>query len=126
MNGFWYQQDGARPHRTANNLQAIADVFEDRIIGLDAEKFTGGGINWPPYSCDLTPPDYFLWGYIKDKVYKDSVPNLKTLKERITNIINGISEGISDDIRHSVSDAFVTRLRHVIAIDGGHFENLIY
>ncbi|GFW47015.1 hypothetical protein TNCV_3486271 [Trichonephila clavipes] len=30
-----------------------------------------GPVNWPPRSCDLTPLDYFLWGYLKALVYAD-------------------------------------------------------
>jgi hypothetical protein len=30
----------------------------------------GGPISWPPRSPDLTPLDFFLWGYAKDQVYR--------------------------------------------------------
>ncbi|RZC40672.1 DDE 3 domain containing protein [Asbolus verrucosus] len=29
-----------------------------------------GPIKWPARSPDLTSPDFFLWGYLKDKVYQ--------------------------------------------------------
>ena len=35
--------------------------------------------SWPSYSQDLNPPDYFLRGYLKYRVYKN---NLKTREER--------------------------------------------
>uniref|UniRef100_T1HQ67 Uncharacterized protein n=1 Tax=Rhodnius prolixus TaxID=13249 RepID=T1HQ67_RHOPR len=31
---------------------------------------TWGTIQWPSRSPDLTPTDYFLWGYLKNKVFK--------------------------------------------------------
>ena len=34
-----------------------------------------GPIKWPPRSPDLTPPDFFLWGVLKDKVYAKKNPN---------------------------------------------------
>jgi len=35
----------------------------------------------PPYSPDLNPPDYFLWGYLKERIYNN---NLKTLEALMT------------------------------------------
>ena len=33
-------------------------------IGPGYPKFAKGGLEWPPYSPDLNPCDYFLWCYI--------------------------------------------------------------
>jgi len=39
---------------------------------------------WPPRSSDLTPRDFFLWGYVKDNAYKPPFPqNVRELKDRI-------------------------------------------
>ncbi|PNF14515.1 hypothetical protein B7P43_G15641 [Cryptotermes secundus] len=39
---------------------------------------------WPPRSPDLMPCDFFLWGYIKDRVYVPPLPRtLVELRERI-------------------------------------------
>ncbi|GFT30796.1 uncharacterized protein TNCV_759671 [Trichonephila clavipes] len=40
-------------------IDLLKDTFGDRLIS----RF--GPVNWPPRSCDLTPLDYFLWGYVK-------------------------------------------------------------
>ncbi|GFW48277.1 hypothetical protein TNCV_1108401 [Trichonephila clavipes] len=40
-------------------IDLLKDTFGDRLIS----RF--GPVNWPPRSCDLTPLDYFLWGYKK-------------------------------------------------------------
>lgn len=45
---FWFQQDGATPHRTDVIFQTLRDTFEDRIIALDCQKFNCNGIEWPP------------------------------------------------------------------------------
>lgn len=42
-----------------------------------------GDIPWPPRSPDLTPPDFFLWGYLKHKVYNNNPKNIDQLKENI-------------------------------------------
>ena len=70
---YWFQQDGARPHRTQDNLSTIARAIGDRIIGLDSLQKTGGGIYWPPYSPDLNVWDFFLWAHLKIK----SIPRLQ-------------------------------------------------
>ncbi|KOC59090.1 hypothetical protein WH47_10916 [Habropoda laboriosa] len=52
-------------------------------------KFPGGiisrqgNINWPPRSCDLTPPDFFLWDYVKEKVYANNPKSILQLKDNI-------------------------------------------
>ena len=97
-------------------------MFEDRIIELDAEKHTGGGIDWPLYSADIAVCEFFLWGYVKDKVYEERIRDLEHLKERITNIIRNIP----DDIRQRAILNFETRLQHPVTIDGKHFESLIH
>ena len=32
--------------------------------------------DWPPRSCDLTSPDYFLWRYVKSMVYDNKPTTL--------------------------------------------------
>jgi len=40
---------------------------------------------WPPRSPDLTPYDFFLWGFVKDTVFVPPLPaNLQDLRNRIT------------------------------------------
>ena len=66
MDDVYFQHDGATCHTSGE------------IIGLLREKFPGraisqkGDYNWPPRSYDSTPLDFFLWGYVKDKVYADA------------------------------------------------------
>ncbi|XP_075164295.1 uncharacterized protein LOC142236896 [Haematobia irritans] len=40
-------------------------------------------LRWPPRSPDLTAPDFFLWGYLKDKVYVNNPQTLQQLKDNI-------------------------------------------
>lgn len=61
VRGYWFQYDGARPHRTEEALTLLSRTFQGQLIGLDSPKFSGVGIEWPPYSPDLSPCDFFLW-----------------------------------------------------------------
>ncbi|GFX94515.1 uncharacterized protein TNCV_3087441 [Trichonephila clavipes] len=56
---LWIQQDGATCHTARATIDLLKDTLGDRLIS----RF--GPVNWPPRSCDLTPLDYFLWGYVK-------------------------------------------------------------
>ncbi|GFX07781.1 uncharacterized protein TNCV_4160501 [Trichonephila clavipes] len=66
---LWFQQDCATCHTARAAIDLLKDTFGDRLIS----RF--GPVNWPPRSCDLTPLDYFLWGYVKLLVYADKPQN---------------------------------------------------
>jgi hypothetical protein len=74
---------------------------------------------WPPRSPDLTPCDFFLWGYIKDNVY---VPPLPTTLDELTERINSVDR----DMLQLVWEEFSYRLDVVRAAGGGHIERVRY
>ena len=119
---FWFQQDGARPHRTADVFECLINAFRHRIIGLDVQKYGGEGLEWPPFSPDLNPCDYFLWGFLKDRVYRTSPQTIDDLKQAIKTEIMGVRT----EVLQSVTDGFKKRIYHLVASEGGHFENLIH
>ncbi|GFU44569.1 hypothetical protein TNCV_1506781 [Trichonephila clavipes] len=65
-------------------LVLLKDTLGDRLIS----RF--GPVNWPPRSCDLTPLDYFLWGYVKSLVYADKPQTLAHLEDNIRRVIADI------------------------------------
>ncbi|GFW39071.1 uncharacterized protein TNCV_1830631 [Trichonephila clavipes] len=67
---LWFQQDGATCHTARATIDLLKDTFGDRLIS----RF--GPVNWLPRFCDLTPLDYFLWGYVKSLVYADKPQTL--------------------------------------------------
>ncbi|GFW96918.1 uncharacterized protein TNCV_2160531 [Trichonephila clavipes] len=73
---LWFQQDGATCHTARATIDLLKDTFGDRLIS----RF--GPVNWPPRSCDLTPLDYFLWGYVKSLVYADKPQTLDHLEDK--------------------------------------------
>ena len=74
---IWFQQDGAAAHY-GREVRAYLDTqFPHRWIGRRGE------IEWPARSPDLTPLDYFLWGYLKSKVYSTQPQSLDELQNRI-------------------------------------------
>ncbi|GFV30644.1 uncharacterized protein TNCV_2865831 [Trichonephila clavipes] len=71
---LWFQQNGATCHTARATIDLLKDTLGDRLIS----HF--GPVNWPPRSCDLTPLDYILWGYVKSLVYADKPQTLDYLK----------------------------------------------
>lgn len=79
-----FQQDSA-PLHWGLEVRAYLDMtFPGRWIGRD------GPTVWPPRSPDITPLDFFLWGYVKDEVYRTRVPDIQTLRQRITTVVESI------------------------------------
>ncbi|GFV35974.1 putative DD41D transposase [Trichonephila clavipes] len=76
--------DGATCHTAHATIDLLKDTFGDRLIS----RF--GPVNWPPRSCDLTPLDYFLWGYVKSLVYADKPQTLDHLEDNIRRVIADI------------------------------------
>ncbi|GFV39653.1 uncharacterized protein TNCV_4183581 [Trichonephila clavipes] len=81
---LWFQQDGATCHTARATIYLLKDTFGDRLIS----RF--GPMNWPLRSCDLTPLDYFLWGYVKSLVYADKPQTLDHLEDNIRRVIADI------------------------------------
>ncbi|GFX02367.1 putative transposable element [Trichonephila clavipes] len=81
---LWFQQDGATCNTARATIDLLKDTFGDRLIS----RF--GPVNWPPRSCDLTPLDYFLWGYVKSLVYADKPQTLDHLEDNIRRVIADI------------------------------------
>ena len=54
--------------------------------------------NWSPRSCDLSPFDFFLWGYVKDKVYADAPQSIKELKVEIRVVIDEIEPQMCENV----------------------------
>lgn len=110
-----FQQDGAPPHFAIEVRQYLDRKLPEHWMGR------GGSISWPAYSPDLTPCDYFLWGYIKDIVYRNPPRTISELKTKIGQAIRSINE----DMLHRVFENMKTRLNFVIRERGGAFEHLM-
>jgi hypothetical protein len=55
----WFQQDGATAHTENPTMQLMSEFFSRSIISR----------NFCPHrSPDLSPPDYYLWEFLKENV----------------------------------------------------------
>ncbi|GFV68679.1 DUF4817 domain-containing protein [Trichonephila clavipes] len=71
---------------------------------------------WPPRSPDLTTADFWLWGYLKSRVYLSGPSSLSELKDAIRREVSSIHP----DVLHSTVAGFVTRLECLLPCGGGH------
>jgi len=111
----WFQQDGATAHTARRSLRVLREMFPRRLISL------GGDMEWPARSSDLSPCDFFLWGYLKEKVFKHRPQSLEDLKERIQQEI----DSILPELTRRVMKNFRERLHQCVANDGRHMSDLI-
>lgn len=112
-NIMWFQQDGAPAHTSREVTNYLNIVFPNRWIG----KF--GPVAWPPRSPDLTPLDYFLWGFLKDFVYRTQPGNVEELKDRIRVGCAAIRGNVLASV---VNREMTKRFNLCIANNGGNFE----
>jgi hypothetical protein len=80
-----------------------------------------GPIPWPPRSPDLTPCDYILWGYVKQKLYLTRPLTADDLRDRIREAFASINPNM---MRNVIND-FQVRLEMCIEANGGTFEHLL-
>lgn len=122
VDDWWFMQDGATAHRTRDVFDLIDEHFHGRVIGLDYESRYGCGIEWPPCSPDLNPCDFWLWGYLKDEVFKSRPRTLDDLKREIIRVVNSIDQ----ETFVRVVKGFENRLEALIDCNGAHFEPYIH
>ncbi|GFW11490.1 uncharacterized protein TNCV_3810091 [Trichonephila clavipes] len=113
---LWFQQDGATCHTARATIDLLKDTFGDHLIS----RF--GPVNWPPRSCDLTPLDYFLWGYVKSLVYADKPQTPDHLEDNIHRVIADIRPHMLE----KVIENWTSRLDYIRASRGSPMPEIIF
>ena len=109
---WWWQQDGAALHCTEENLAFLVAKFRGRVISRRGEN------PWPPYSPDLSPLDYYFWGYANAEVFRQQPTTIPQLKA----IVEEVAANLSGDVLRAVMANFRKRCEVCLEFDGGHFE----
>ncbi|PSN34914.1 hypothetical protein C0J52_24624 [Blattella germanica] len=73
-----YQQKGALTHYQLAVLAFLDENLQGHWIGRR------GPIEFPPRSPKLTPMDFYLWGTVKDQIYRRKPRTLEELRQEIT------------------------------------------
>ncbi|GFV19117.1 hypothetical protein TNCV_3223351 [Trichonephila clavipes] len=79
-------------------------------------------MNWPPRFCDLTPLDYFLWGYVKSLVYADKPQTLDHLEDNTRRVI----ADIRPQMLEKVTENWTSRLDYTRASRGSPMPEIIF
>ena len=111
---IYFQQDGAPPHYHRDARAHLDAAFLDTWIGRR------GAIEYPARSPDLTPMDFFLWGYFKDKVYRTKPRTIDALKMEIERQCRDIP----NDLFRDVCESLGVRYQRCLDNDGRQFEHL--
>ncbi|GFV58830.1 uncharacterized protein TNCV_1673591 [Trichonephila clavipes] len=102
-------------HSSCHN-RFIENTFGNRLIS----RF--GPVNWLPRSCDLTPLDYFLWGYVRSLVYADKPQTLDHLEDNIRRLI----ANIRPQMLEKVIENWTSRLDYIRASRGSPMPEIIF
>ena len=108
----WFQQDSATVHTAASTMVILHEFFGENLISKGL---------WPPRSPDLTSPDFFLWSYLKDTVYRSNPRDLKQLKMNTICAIEEVNEGTLRKVARNM----VKRVDKCIEMNGHHFQHLL-
>jgi len=76
---------------------------------------------WPPRSPDLTPPDYFLCGYPKGRVYLNKPRTIDALRANITEEI----QAVTADVLARTFRNMARRVQSCLDANGGHFQHML-
>jgi len=76
---------------------------------------------WPLRSPDLKPPDHFLWGYLKGRVYQNKPRTTDALKANITKEI----QAVTADVLARTFQNMAHRVQSCLGANGGHFQHVL-
>lgn len=106
--------DGAPAHWSLDTRRYLNQVYPNRWIGRD------GAMPWPARSPDLNICDYFLWGHIKQTVYRGDVQNREVTRQLIVDAF----QSIPGDMLERATNDIRRRIDLCLRENGGHFEHL--
>ena len=96
--------DNAKPHTAKRTLQKIEELQWEKL-------------DHPPYSPDISPCDFFLFGYVKTKLPQYNCSSIYEL----TKAIDDICSKITSTMWENVFNAWINRLNHVFDSGGEYF-----
>lgn len=111
-----FQHDGCPAHFQVQVRQYLDQQYAGRWFGR------GGPVEWPPRSPDMNVCDYFLWGFVKDFVYRRDPQN----REIVLGLIHQAFQAITPEMIRSATRNIIPRIIYCIENDGGHFEQFLH
>jgi hypothetical protein len=90
-----FQQTAATAHAARISTAVLRGLFPQRLISRY------GDVPWPPRSPDLSSPDFFIWGYLKCKVFDSRPAKVNGLKTRIRELDSITEDNLQEVMRNS-------------------------
>lgn len=118
MNRQWFQQDGATCHTARQTMAMLQETFPGRVISRGAE------FPYPSHSPDLTPPDAYVWGMLKEQIFNcpDPPKTVPALRQKIVSFFGTLQQPMFQNMLENLRD----RYEHCLQRNGAHFEHLHY
>jgi len=108
----YFQQDKATAHTAHATIDFLRQFYDDRIIDQNL---------WPSHSPDISVPDFFLFSYLKNRVYQHDPQNLEELRNAISEEIETITPAIMSNVYENLKK----RIRLCLQNGGQHFQHLL-
>ena len=112
----WFQQDGATAHTARLSMTKVQEMFPHRVIS----RF--GDVHWPARSPDLSVCDFFLWGHLKERVYRSKPRTTEELKHSIRHEI----QSVPLEMIGRAMQSFRRRLELCIQNEGRHLSDVVF
>lgn len=106
---FVFHQDSAPSHAANRTLQFFADNGLQYITPAE----------WMPQSPDAAPMDYFVWGYLKQQMFKRRIKTLAGLKRAVIDEWKKMPQ----EMINKALDAWPKRCRRIYNNRGLQIEN---
>lgn len=102
-----YQKD-ASSHWSDWSLEFLHGYFPgDKLLSWRND------FRWPPYSLDLNPPNYFLWGHFKEIIPDIDPQTLAALKDNTRREIKRILADMNGRVIKNFNVCFAAVIRQI-------------
>lgn len=113
---FYLEHNNSACH----TARILMDNLCRQFPGKQISRF--GGIEWPARLPLLTPHDYCLWDYLKNKVHWNTS---RTIKKVMVYRIKEMNS-IYSDIQQKVMVSTASRLQNSFVVNGGHLKSRMF
>jgi len=104
----YFQQHGATSRTSHVSMAEIQSFLGDRVVSKGL---------WPPRS----PPDYFLWRYLKGRVYQNKPRTTDALKANIAEEI----QAVTADVLANTFQNMARRFQFCLDANSGHLQQVL-
>jgi hypothetical protein len=97
-------------------MQTVREMFAGRVISRN------GDVAWSPRSPNLSQCDYFLWGYLKHKVYENRPHTFYELRDCIRTTVLQIPV----DMMRKTTDPLKRHAEVCLQNNGAHLTDAVF